>query len=114
MTAAKRTFSSTEHLNPEAIAAYVDGELSPSAARRAAQHVTECEECRVEVNAQRGAAARLRKCDDVDMHAPESLMRRLTLMCPDGAPEECADRNSRVVERLESVLRSLKPGGQRE
>lgn len=114
MAEVKKTFSSTEHLNPEAIAAYVDGELTTAASRRAAQHVGECEECCAEVNAQRGASARLRECDDVDVRAPEVLRRRLTLMCPDGAPEEADAGPSRVVERLETVLRSLKPGGLRE
>ena len=47
-------FNSTDHLNPEAIAAYVDGELSKAATLRAERHLQLCGECCEEVQAQRG------------------------------------------------------------
>ena len=40
----KREFNSTDHLNPEAVAAFVDGELSDSAFRRAARRGRSMEE----------------------------------------------------------------------
>mgnify|MGYP006913875714 CR=1 FL=1 len=80
---AKREFKSTDHLNPEAVAAFVDGELSDSAFHRAAKHLAACYECRAEVDCQRKAANRLRVVDDSDVHAPASLVERLTGLCAD-------------------------------
>lgn len=73
----KREFNSTDHLNPEAVAAYVDGELTAGAYRRATKHLDDCEECLAEVAAQRRAADRLRVADDSQVHAPASLVERL-------------------------------------
>lgn len=80
---AKREFKSTDHLNPEAVAAFVDGELSDSAFHRAAKHLEACDECRAEVDCQRKAANQLRVVDDSDVHAPASLVERLTELCVD-------------------------------
>ena len=80
MSMAKREFNSTDHLNPEAVAAFVDGELSDSAFRRAARHLTDCDECSAEVDAQRRAANRLRVVDNSGVHAPASLVERLAGM----------------------------------
>lgn len=77
---AKREFNSTDHLNPEAVAAFVDGELSDSAFRRAARHLTDCDECSAEVDAQRRAANRLRVVGNSAVHAPASLVERLAGM----------------------------------
>lgn len=76
----KREFNSTDHLNPEAVAAFVDGELSDSAFRRAARHLTDCDECSAEVDSQRRAANRLRVVDNSGVHAPASLVERLAGM----------------------------------
>ena len=80
MSMAKREFNSTDHLNPEAVAAFVDGELSDSAFRRAARHLSDCDECCAEVDAQRRAANRLRVVDNSGVHAPASLVERLAGM----------------------------------
>lgn len=80
---ANREFKSTDHLNPEAVAAFVDGELSDSAFHRAAKHLAACDECRAEVDCQRKAANRLRVVDDSDVHAPASLVERLAGLCAD-------------------------------
>ncbi|CAB0691689.1 anti-sigma factor [Corynebacterium diphtheriae] len=48
-----RHFASVEHLNPEAVAAFVDNELSPAAAHRAKIHLVHCPECREEIHRQR-------------------------------------------------------------
>lgn len=48
------------HLTTEAVAAFVDGELTAGPAERAARHVDRCAECAGEVVAQRQARAALR------------------------------------------------------
>jgi hypothetical protein len=63
------------HLAQEAIAALVDGELSGSAAGRAARHLTGCAQCRMAVAAQREAKAALQAPEDVAV--PGDLMSRL-------------------------------------
>ena len=83
-----REFASVEHLSPEAVAAFVDGELTPAAAHRARVHMVHCVECRDEVDHQRRAAERLRTCsENDDIRVPSSLMERLTSIaqsCPAG------------------------------
>jgi hypothetical protein len=71
-----RQFSSTEHLASEAIAAFVDGELRMSAYLRAAHHITECEECAAEVDAQQQARTALQGSGDMAM--PHSLLGLLS------------------------------------
>ena len=48
------------HLVPEAIAALVDGELSPRAAERARIHLVHCADCRREMLSQREVAQAMR------------------------------------------------------
>jgi anti-sigma factor RsiW len=48
---------SEQHLMPDAVVAFVDGELSPTAFDRAASHVAKCPYCAAEVAAQRQARA---------------------------------------------------------
>ncbi|MCL0120923.1 anti-sigma factor family protein [Corynebacterium pygosceleis] len=83
-----REFASVEHLSPEAVAAFVDGELTSGAAHRARVHMVHCVECRDEVDQQRRAAERLRTCTENDgIRVPSSLMERLTSIaqsCPAG------------------------------
>jgi hypothetical protein len=71
-----RQFGSTEHLSIEAIAAFVDGELSMKAHLRAAHHMSLCPECAAEVEAQRRARAALR--DSRPIAIPTSLLGQLT------------------------------------
>ena len=75
-----RKFASVEHLSTEAVAAFVDGELSPGATHRAKVHLVHCAECRNEVAVQRRAAAALRQAHQADaaLCAPTSLVARLT------------------------------------
>lgn len=84
----KREFNSTDHLNPEAVAAYVDGELTAGAYRRATKHLDDCEECLAEVAAQRRAADRLRVADDSQVHAPASLVERLASLRAEDARDD--------------------------
>ncbi|WP_225443338.1 zf-HC2 domain-containing protein [Lolliginicoccus lacisalsi] len=73
--APRRTFSSTEHLSPEAVAAYVDGELAMGPHLRASAHIAQCGECRDQIHAQSQARAALRRADPVG--APASLLSAL-------------------------------------
>jgi anti-sigma factor RsiW len=63
------------HLAQEAIAALVDGELSPGPAHRAAKHLSGCAQCRMAVQAQREAKEALHHSCDVTV--PGDLLSRL-------------------------------------
>lgn len=68
-------FASTEHLAPEAVAAFVDGELGMTAHVRATHHLTLCPECMSAVDAQLAARTRLRESGAVSV--PDSLLGQL-------------------------------------
>jgi hypothetical protein len=79
-----RQFGSTEHLSIEAVAAFVDGELRMTAHLRAAHHLSLCQECAGEVEAQRQARAALR--DSGSIAIPTSLLGMLSQI-PHAPPE---------------------------
>ncbi|ALA67051.1 anti-sigma factor family protein [Corynebacterium lactis] len=123
-------FLSTEHLGTEAIAAFVDGELSATAERRAQAHLLACPECRREVARQRQAAKRLR--DSEALHIPPELRARLAGMCDfadprsetSGAASGSADtrdarglayrRPESLSAALEQIVRGIRKGGHRQ
>lgn len=70
------------HLSLDAIVAYVDDELSPSAHARAQEHLARCDECTAEVVAQRQARSALRAAGGPCL--PSSLLRTLRAI-PDDA-----------------------------
>ena len=82
---APRQFSSTDHLSIEAVAAYVDGELPMKAHLRAGSHLSLCQQCAAEVDAQGQARAALRESRPVTM--PSTLMGLLSQI-PQCTPEE--------------------------
>ncbi|MFL6128928.1 MAG: anti-sigma factor family protein, partial [Mycobacteriales bacterium] len=63
------------HLAEDALAAYVDGVLSPAADERAERHLRRCAECRAEVDAQREAKALIGAAPDPEL--PAGLLARL-------------------------------------
>lgn len=63
------------HLAEEALAAYVDGVLSPAAGERADRHLRACAECRAEVDAQREAKALIAAAPDPQL--PVGLLAKL-------------------------------------
>lgn len=71
-----RRFAPTEHLAPEAVAAFADGELGMTAHMRAAQHLALCAECMAAVDAQVAARSRLRSAGDVSL--PAGLLGQLS------------------------------------
>lgn len=118
-------FSSTDHLSAEAVAAFVDHELSPSAERRAADHVALCPECLADIVVQQRAAERLRRSDGAnEVHAPSSLVRRLAGLREEDLPEPDGGRGAgaaaatgplsaprRAISKVEAALRALRGRG---
>ncbi|MDO5029455.1 MAG: zf-HC2 domain-containing protein [Corynebacterium sp.] len=112
-------FLSTEHLGTEAIAAFVDGELSPAAERRAQAHLMACSSCRREVAKQRQAAKRLR--DSQALHIPAEVRARLAGLAGEYENRPQAPRSSvrYLVHRrpeslsaaLEQIVRDIRKGG---
>ncbi|MGW5055050.1 zf-HC2 domain-containing protein [Actinokineospora sp. NPDC004072] len=66
---------SEQHLLPDAVVAFVDGELSPGAHQRAADHAARCPCCSAEIAAQRQARAAVRSADAPG--APAGLLAAL-------------------------------------
>lgn len=104
---------SVEHLSPEAVAALVDGELSPKAEHRAKVHIVHCRECRSDVKRQREAAARLR--GDTGIHASGNLIERLTRI-PEAEPasashgrfrEDGCRRPETLIDGVDLLLRKI-------
>ncbi|GAA1481827.1 hypothetical protein GCM10009624_22670 [Gordonia sinesedis] len=71
-----RRFAPTEHLAPEAVAAYVDGELGMSAHMRATHHLAMCPECVAAIDAQMAARTRLRASGGLSV--PADLLGQLS------------------------------------
>ena len=80
-----RQFGSTEHLSTEAIAAFVDGELSMKGHLRAAGHMSQCPECAAEIEAQGQARTALRESCPIAI--PTSLLGALSQI-PNHSPPD--------------------------
>jgi anti-sigma factor RsiW len=98
-----RQFGSTEHLSTEAVAAFVDGELRMTAHLRAAHHLSLCQECATEVEAQRQARAALR--DSCPIVVPSSLLGMLSQI-PHRAPPEPPDQTDQPPQLADGTPRS--------
>ncbi|WJZ02289.1 anti-sigma factor family protein [Corynebacterium freiburgense] len=109
-----KQFASVEHLSAEAVAAFVDHELSPGAMHRARIHLVHCPECRAEVAHQRRASERLRTCaDSEDIRAPQDLLARLADLassCPQGpgAEEKMSGNPETLLDRVEVIYRAVR------
>ncbi|MGN7781540.1 anti-sigma E factor RseA [Mycolicibacterium sp. 22603] len=90
-----RRFGSTEHLSPEAIAAFVDGELRMTAHLRAGHHLSLCPLCADEVEAQRQARTALR--DSCHIAMPSSLLGLLSQIPDRDPPEQPAHEDPQRV-----------------
>lgn len=71
-----RQFAPTEHLAPEAVAAFVDRELGTTAHARATHHLALCGECAAAVQAQLAARTRLRASGSLGV--PVDLLGQLS------------------------------------
>ena len=79
MAAPEYGFSSTDHLGSEAVAAFVDGELAPIAARRAKRHLLACRESgelRIPAELRRRLAALSEEQFDDDAPTARNLSHR--------------------------------------
>ena len=109
-----REFASVDHLSPEAVAAFVDEELSRAAMHRARVHLVHCKDCRCEVETQRRAAERLRSLTSSDsICAPSSLLDRLNSIaqsCPAGpsAEESAYAEPATLLDRVDLFYRAVR------
>jgi anti-sigma factor RsiW len=94
---AQRQFGSTEHLSTEAIAAFVDGELRMTAHLRAAHHLSLCQQCAAEVDAQQQARTALR--DSHPIRIPTALLGALS-----DIPHHTAARADDAADAIASEL----------
>lgn len=111
----RKKFSSVEHLSHEAVAAFVDGELSAPAEHRARVHVVQCPECRREVHIQRNASELLRGCNlSTRVRAPDDLLARLAgIAQSDPGPGPDADSTpvaqpEDFMDRVELMIRTIR------
>jgi hypothetical protein len=101
-----RQFSSTEHLSTEAIAAFVDNELRLTPHLRAANHLSLCQQCAAEVEAQRQARSALR--ESLPIAIPSSLLGQLSqipLHSTDDANQARAMSESQLADGARDVRR---------
>jgi anti-sigma factor RsiW len=84
-----RRFGSTEHLSVEAVAAFVDGELTMKSHLRAASHLSLCPQCAAEVEAQGQARSALR--DSCPIVVPTALLGMLSQIPHHPQPDPPAD-----------------------
>lgn len=92
------------HLTPEAVVAYVDGELAPGPDARARRHLQHCVDCATEVVDQRKARSELRGADAPTL--PTSLMSALQAIPQDTElPPPPAGLSMTADGQLVSVLR---------
>ncbi|AZA09540.1 anti-sigma factor family protein [Corynebacterium pseudopelargi] len=107
-----KRFSSTDHPSPEAVAAFVDEELSSVAKHRVHVHLVHCQECRAEVERQRLASQRLRSCKQDNVQAPARLLDRLQSIatsCPEGpGAEELIQERLSLRAKFEHASKKLK------
>ena len=73
-----RRFTSTDHLSPEALAAFVDDALPTSGRQRARAHLDRCPQCRDEVREQEEVRRALRGSGPIRM--PEELRTKLSVI----------------------------------
>lgn len=88
-----------DHLGPEAIAALVDGELSPGAAERASIHLVHCAECRGEVAAQRDVASVMRHAMAEDGLSSERAQPKPGATMLSGLPDALLNRLASIPEQ---------------
>lgn len=96
-----RRFTESGHLALDAVVAFVDDELPPGPAHRAAAHVDRCLSCAAEVAAQRQARRRVRAAGGPAV--PSSLISALCSI-PDAAPVPQAPAGLAVAPDGEIVV----------
>ena len=103
------------HLGPEAVVAFVDGEMEPKSMHRVRVHLVHCPECRSDVHEQRNASEWLRHCNmDMQVRAPQSLMDKLANIAAE-VPKIGPDADTPAfhpqqdfLDKVEMVFRAIK------
>ena len=103
------------HLGPEAVVAFVDGEMEPKFMHRVRIHLVHCAECRADVHQQRHASEWVRHCaDSAAVKAPQSLLVKLAGIAteevapgPDAATPAHRPQQD-FLDKGEMVVRAIK------
>ncbi|KQB86312.1 anti-sigma factor family protein [Corynebacterium lowii] len=110
-----KVFASVDHLNPEVVAGFVDGELCATALHRARVHLVHCGECRGEVHRQRSAAEALHQANwTAEVRAPSELLSKLHDIakgaCGAGPGAEAVPtpRPETMLDKLEVLVRTVR------
>lgn len=93
-----RRFTSTDHLSPEAVAAYVDDALPTSGRHRASIHLDRCPQCRDEIRQQEQVRRALRGSGPIQM--PAELKSKLSGIAEDGRQASRPSRWQRLLRRI--------------
>lgn len=103
------------HLGPEAVVAFVDGEMEPKFMHRVRIHLVHCAECRADVHQQRHASEWVRHCaGSAAVKAPQSLLAKLAGIAteemapgPDAATPAHQPQQD-FLDKVEMVVRAIK------
>lgn len=107
-------FASVDHLSADAVAMFVDNELTNAAMHRARLHLVHCGDCREEISQQRDTVAYVRnECKSEKVTAPQDLKAKLMSLANECAPgpgaDDCAiQRPESFVAKVESVVRAVR------
>ena len=115
VSSSRNRFESIGHLGPEAVVAFVDGEMDLKSVDRVRLHLVHCAECRAEIHAQRGTSAWVRQTDgQSDVRVPHGLMDKLAGIaegeCAAGPDAETPAFEPRqdFLDKLEMVVRAIR------
>ena len=103
------------HLGPEAVVAFVDGEMEPKFMHRVRIHLVHCAECRADVHQQRHASEWVRhSADSAKVKVPQSLLAKLAGIAteevapgPDAATPVHRPQQD-FLDKVEMVVRAIK------
>lgn len=107
-------FASVDHLSSDAVAMFVDNELTTGAMHRARLHLVHCAECRDEITQQRDTVDYLRsECKNEQVTAPTDLKDKLMSLANECSPgpgaDDCAiQRPDSFVAKVESMVRAVR------
>ena len=103
------------HLGPEAVVAFVDGEMEPKFMHRVRIHLVHCAECRADVHQQRPTSEWVRHCvDSAKVKAPQSLLAKLAGIATEGvtpgpdATTPVHRPQQDFLDKVEMVVRAIK------
>lgn len=107
-------FNEVDHLNPEAIVAFVDGEMDANSAHRARVHFVHCQECRAEAQRVRNASDWVRgRSSEERLSAPADLISKLSTIADGKSGQESeVDKEFRLqgdlMDKVEMFVRAIK------